>query len=86
VQRRVQLDVPTRAERAEAGDVQLPSAIYDLPDSDYKTGDVITILSRDGHTSVPDPATFVVGTVDRLPAPLALTRVELGVTYNPQTG
>jgi hypothetical protein len=75
--KRVQLDFPTRNERimAQGGDV--PVQLYDLPSANYQQGDVVQVLSIDGHTTVPHPAHYTVGLVERLVAPLALTSVEL---------
>jgi len=51
--------------------------LYDVPGSTYELGDKVTILSIDGHTGVPDPATYPVGEVALLSDPVAIVRVQL---------
>ena len=57
--------------------IPVPDMLYDVPDADWRTGDQLTIVAIDGHTSTPRPHTFTVGVVRRVPAPLALTEVQL---------
>lgn len=56
---------------------EVPLVLYDLPDAPYQQGDILTIVALDGQESAPHPARYSVGLVERLPAPLALTSVQL---------
>lgn len=57
--------------------IPVPDLLYDVPDADWRTGDQATIVTIDGHTVAPRPRAFTVGVVRRVPAPLALTEVQL---------
>ena len=75
--RRVELTFASRDEviRAEGG--RVPVFMADLPDSDYRQGDIVTLTAQDGHTLPPQVANYAVGAVERLSGVLAYTRVQL---------
>jgi hypothetical protein len=75
--RRAQLDFPTMQQRLMAQGAEVPVRLWDTVGADYKSGDVLTIVALDGQTGAVHPVRYAVGLVDRLPAPLALTSVEL---------
>ena len=50
--------------------------LYDTPTADWLTGDRLTIQSLDG-SALPEVVTYRVKKVTRVPAPLALTDLEL---------
>jgi len=74
---RVQIFVPTRNEEIEAAGGMVPLHVYDTPTADWVTGDRLTIQSFDGITAAPEVVNYRVSKVTRVPAPLALTDLEL---------
>jgi hypothetical protein len=73
----VQLDFPTTQERIMAAGGEVPVHLWDVPGTDWKQGDVVQILSIDGHSSAIHPDRYAVGLVERLPGPLSITAVQL---------
>lgn len=74
--RRVQLFVPTRTEQIMAGGGMVPLHVYDAPAADWLTGDRLTIQALDG-AATPEVVNYRVTKVTRVPAPLALTDLDL---------
>jgi hypothetical protein len=78
---------PTHIEWRHATEVLQPegpevdAVLNDLPDSDYRTGDVVTITAVDGQTTgLPQPARYTVGDVQAISNPWPTMRVELSGT------
>lgn len=73
---RVEVFVPTRNEQIRADGGLIPLHVYDAPAADWLTGDRLTIQSFDG-IALPEVVNYRVSKVTRVPAPLALTDLEL---------
>lgn len=76
MQRRVQIFHPSRDEVIQAAGGVIPIHVYESPDADWRALDRLTILALDG-AALPPVVNYSVKSVTRVPAPLALTDLEL---------
>ncbi len=76
--RAVHIEWPAATETLQPEGPAVAAVLNDLPDADYRTGDVVTITAVDGQTTgLPQPAKYTVGEVQAISNPWPTMRVQL---------
>lgn len=83
----VHIEFPEAREVLQPEGPEVAAVLTDLPDSDYLTGDIVTITAVDGQTGgLPQPTRYSVGEVTRESNPWPTTKVQLTGTNRKSTG